>query len=153
MFAVVLRRIFLFSFLLSVAIQFIPYGRDHSNPPTRVEPQWDRPETRALAKQACFDCHSNETVWPWYSNVAPISWLVQRDVDEGRKSINFSEWHRPQKDADEVTKVIREGQMPQWYYIMLHPPAKLSVGERELLMLGLDDTVGGYELKTRRASE
>ena len=60
---------------LFLAIQFVPYGRDHSNPPVIGEPTWNSPETRALAVRACFDCHSNETVWPWYSNIAPVSWL------------------------------------------------------------------------------
>jgi hypothetical protein len=73
-------------------IQLVPYGRDHTNPPVVAEPAWDSPQTRALAVRACFDCHSNETVWPWYSNVAPASWLVQRDVDDGRRRLNWSEW-------------------------------------------------------------
>jgi hypothetical protein len=68
--------------LLAVA-QAIPYGRGHSNPPVTKEPAWDSSRTRELAKRACFDCHSNETTWPWYSNVAPESWLIQRDVDAG----------------------------------------------------------------------
>ena len=86
---VVLLSVCVAIFLL---IQLIPYGRDHTNPAVVAEPAWDLPETRALAVRACFDCHSNETIWPWYSNVAPISWLVQRDVDEGREKLNFSEW-------------------------------------------------------------
>ena len=57
-----------------VVMQLVPYGRDHSNPPVTAEPNWDSPETRALFKRACFDCHSNETVWPWYAYVAPFSW-------------------------------------------------------------------------------
>jgi Haem-binding domain len=76
-----------------------------------AEPAWDSPKTRALAVTACFDCHSNETAWPWYTNVAPMSWLTQRDVDEGRDALNFSEWDRPQ-DAEDVSEVIREGEMP-----------------------------------------
>ena len=59
-------------------IQLVPFGRDHTNPPVVQEPKWDSPATRELAKRACFDCHSNETVWPWYSNIAPVSWLVAR---------------------------------------------------------------------------
>jgi hypothetical protein len=78
-------------------IQLVPYGRDHDNPPVQSEPPWDSPDTRALARQACFDCHSNETEWPAYANIAPVSWLVQRDVDEGRAVLNFSEWQRPQE--------------------------------------------------------
>ena len=67
-----------------ILIQFVPFGRDHTNPPTSKEPAWDSPETKALIRRACFDCHSNETTWPWYSNVAPVSWLTQRDVNGGR---------------------------------------------------------------------
>ena len=84
----------LFGVLL--AIQLVPYGRGHRNPALRSEPPWDSPATRELARQACFDCHSNETQWPAYASIAPASWLVQHDVDEGRAALNFSEWQRPQ---------------------------------------------------------
>ena len=66
-------------------IQLVPYGRDHTNPPVTSEAHVGQSADAELAKRACFDCHSNETVWPWYSNVAPVSWLVQRDVDEGAR--------------------------------------------------------------------
>src|SRR5215831_3235209 len=82
-----------------VLIQLIPFGREHTNPPVTQEPAWDSPGTRELAKRACFDCHSNETVWPWYSRVAPVSWLTQRDVNGGRRHVNFSEWNKPQRHA------------------------------------------------------
>src|SRR5437763_16733491 len=75
-------------------MQIIPYGRTHSNPPTIREPDWDSPRTRELAVRACFDCHSNETRWPWYANVAPFSWVVQRDVESARDVVNFSAWDR-----------------------------------------------------------
>ena len=65
---------------LFVVMQAVPYGRDHTNPPVIVEPAWDSPRTRELAVRACFDCHSNETKWPSYSHVAPLSWVVQRHV-------------------------------------------------------------------------
>ena len=85
--------------LALVAIQLVPYGRAHTSPPVTQEPPWNRPETRALAVRACFDCHSNQTVWRWYSHIAPVSWLVQRDVDEGRRKLNYSEWDRGQREA------------------------------------------------------
>ena len=72
-------------------IQLVPYGRNHTNPPVGTEPNWISDQARAVTVRACYDCHSNETTWPWYSNVAPISWLIQRDVEEGRGIINFSE--------------------------------------------------------------
>jgi mono/diheme cytochrome c family protein len=124
------------------AIQLVPYGRDHTNPPVTREPTWDRPETRALAVRACFDCHSNETVWRWYSHIAPVSWLVQRDVDEGRRELNYSEWDRPQKEAHESAKSVRKNEMPPWFYEWPGTPARLSPAERAALIAGLEATFG-----------
>lgn len=106
-----------------------------------MEPAWDSPQTRQLAVRACFDCHSNETTWPWYSNVAPISWLTQRDVDEGRAELNFSEWNRPQK-TDDIVKSVQEGEMPPAIYYPTHPDANLPAGERQALIQGLTATFG-----------
>ena len=128
--------------LIFLAIQFVPYGRDHVNPPVGAEPSWDAPDTRALAKQACFDCHSNETEWPAYSRVAPVSWLVQHDVSEGRAALNFSEWQRPQEEATEAAKELLEGEMPPLIYGLMHAHARLSVAERERLAAGLEKTLG-----------
>lgn len=127
--------------VLFVLIQFVPYGRNHSNPPVIQEPAWDSPKTRELAKRACFDCHSNETVWPWYSNLAPVSWLVQNDTDEGRKRLNFSEWGRQEAEVDEIGEVVMEGEMPPAKYFPTHPEAQLSAAEREALARGLAITV------------
>jgi hypothetical protein len=82
--------------VLFALAQAVPYGRNHENPPVQAEPIWDSPRTRQLAKRACFDCHSNETTWPWYTNFAPFSWLAYNDVTGGRSALNFSEWNRPQ---------------------------------------------------------
>ncbi len=120
--------------ILLVAIQLVPYGRTHSNPPVVAEPAWDAPATRELARQACFDCHSNETQWPTYASVAPSSWLVQNDVDGGRAHLNFSEWQRPQRHAKDAADEVRNRAMPPWYYAMLHPPARLSDADRERLV-------------------
>src|SRR5512146_1782828 len=79
---------------LFVLSQAVPYGRNHSNPPVTAEPHWNTPATRSLAARACFDCHSNLTTWRWYSNIAPGSWLIQRDVEGGRSQFNFSEWNK-----------------------------------------------------------
>jgi hypothetical protein len=126
--------------LLLVA-QLVPYGRDHTNPPVVAEPLWDSAQTRELAVRACFDCHSNETVWPWYSNIAPMSWLVQRDVDEGREKLNFSEWDRPQ-EGDEAAETVREGSMPPRSYLLTHPDARLTDVEIAILTEGLAATFG-----------
>jgi hypothetical protein len=125
-----------------VAIQLVPYGRDHINPPVTGEPAWDSPQTRAFAKQACFDCHSNETEWPAYASIAPVSWLVQHDVDEGRAVLNFSEWTRPQKEAKEAAKEVREGEMPPTAYKLIHAHARLSAADLNRLAQGLAQTLG-----------
>lgn len=127
--------------VVAVLIQFIPV--DRTNPPVSAEPNWDSPQTRALAKDACFDCHSNETVWPLYAKIAPVSWLIARDVDEGRSELNFSEWGRGETDIDELEEVINEGEMPPWYYTVMHPEAKLSDSEKQQLIDGLYLTVRG----------
>lgn len=125
-----------------VLIQLVPYGRSHTNPPVVKEPNWDSPQTRALAKSACFDCHSNETVWPWYSNLAPVSWLVQSDVEEGRRYLNFSEWGRGEEgeegeEAEEWVGVIRNGEMPPAYFVLMHSEARLSDSQKQELIHGL----------------
>ena|SRR5215203_5031898 len=94
---------------LFVLIKVVPYGHDHRNPPVRAEPAWDSTRTRALAERACFACHGNTTAWPWYSNVAHVSWYVQHDVDEARRKLNFSEWDRPQREAGDAADAVREG--------------------------------------------
>jgi Haem-binding domain len=137
-----LRWILVGAALLLLAVQAVPYGRRHNNPPVRVEPRWDSAETRALAVRACFDCHSNETVWPWYSLVAPASWLTQRDVNKGRRKLNFSEWDRPQKEAHESGNTVRKGKMPPWLYKAVHPDAQLTAAEIQALIQGLQATLG-----------
>lgn len=123
---------------LVLVVQVVPYGRDHTNPPMVAEPSWNSSSTRALADRACFDCHSNQTRWPWYSHVAPMSWLVQDHVDEGRRKLNFSEWNRGDSEADEAAESVRDGEMPPRSYLLLHPEARLTPAEREQLARGLD---------------
>lgn len=124
-----------------VAIQFLPHGRLVSNPPVRVEPRWYSPETRELAARACFDCHSNETRYPWYSAVAPVSWLVRNHVADARRRLNFSEWDLPQREANDAANEVRKGDMPLKSYVWLHPTARLSPEETQLLIQGLRETV------------
>jgi len=128
--------------VLLVLAQAVPYGRNHSNPPVTKEPAWNSPATRDLAMRACGDCHSNLTAWPWYTNVAPISWLTQRDVDGGRSNLNFSEWDKPQDTSiGDIVEAIRGGGMPPWFYTPLHPHAKLSKAEKDELVAGLEKTL------------
>lgn len=125
-----------------VAVQLVPYGRDHTNPPSGKEPAWDSPRTRELAVRACFDCHSNETRWPWYANVAPASWLVQHHVDDGRRHLNFTAWDEPQRHAHEAAHEVEEGEMPMWSYLLLHGDADLSAEDKQALIRGLEATLG-----------
>jgi hypothetical protein len=127
---------------LFLLIQLIPYGKDYNNPPVVSEPNWDSQQTRELAKRACFDCHSNETLWPWYSKIAPVSWLVARDVYEGRQRLNFSDWQNSYlRDAGEIASVINEGEMPPFQYLPTHPSARLSTAEKTQLINGLESTL------------
>ncbi len=138
-----LRRL---RFLLSIGVvaflltQLVPYRV--TNPPTRSEPKWDSARTRQLAVAACFDCHSNETKWPWYSNIAPMSWLVQRDVDEGRQHLNFSTWSAGQGGGD-AADMLSSGKMPPFQYTIMHPEANLSDADKAAFIEGLTATFGG----------
>lgn len=138
---------------LLVAIQFIPTGVSTQNPPVLAEPAWDSAQTRALAERACFDCHSNETRWPPFERLAPVSWLTARDVAEGRRALNLSEWGLARtadddesehergeqgrgKSADDIWKVLRDGDMPPASYLLLHPDARLTPFEQQQLLEG-----------------
>ena len=122
---------------LFLAIQLLPYGRQHANPPVTAEPQWPDVKMRELAVRACFDCHSNQTEWPWYAQVAPLSWVVQNHVEEARARLNFSEWDRPQEGRGEAAEVVQEGEMPPGYYTLMHRAARLSSAEKSELARGL----------------
>ena len=120
---------------LGAAIQLIPVER--SNPPVSAEIEGPA-EVRRVLKASCYDCHSHETRWPWYSRVAPISWLVAHDVEEGRDRLNFSLWssyetRRQQRLAEDIWEEVAKGEMPLPIYLLAHPDARLSPGDREVL--------------------
>ena len=129
---------------LFLLIQLIPI-RPQPNPPVLAEPAWDSPGTRALAQRACFDCHSNETIWPAYSYVAPVSWLVVRDTLDGRRQLNFSAWGIAQSSGresrelspDKLRREIASGSMPPRIYLLTHPEARLNDAEKQQLIDGL----------------
>lgn len=141
-----IKRLILGAFLVGVvgflAIQLVPHGRDHTNPPVTGEPTWDSPATRAYAVTACFDCHSNQTEWPWYSNIAPMSWLIQHDVDEGRAALNWSAWGGSHGESASAESV-REGKMPPFTYLLAHPNASFSQTDKDAFISGLIATFGG----------
>ena len=137
-----LIRLVLVGAIVFVAIQLVPYGRAHDNPPVTQGVEWQGARTEQLFNDACADCHSNETEWPWYSNIAPVSWLVYRDVVEGREALNWSEWDREQEEAGEAAETVEEGEMPPRIFTITHPEARLSESEKAELALGLVETFG-----------
>jgi hypothetical protein len=137
-----LRTGLLILIALLLVIQLVPYGHDHSNPPVTRALKFDSPQTEQLASDACGACHSNLTSWPPDSNIAPFSWLIQNDVDGGRKIFNFSEWDRAsQPESGEISEVITSGEMPPLQYRLLHPSARLSDSEKAQLASGLTKSI------------
>ena len=127
---------------LGVAMQLVPYGHRHSNPIVTAEPDWDSAHTRDLFFRACGDCHSNDTRWPWYSHVAPVSWMLQQHVEEGRSKLNVSRWSMAMLDpASNAERQIRRGNMPLSSYLRGHPEARLTDAETADLIAGLKATV------------
>jgi hypothetical protein len=118
-----------------------------TNPPVRgdlVAPA----EIKSLLRRACYDCHSNETAWPWYGEVAPLSWVIHRDVDEGRRRLNFSDWADYAVDPDtasrklgEISKFVSNGEMAPRYYQILHPSARLTEQERNRLIHWIEQEI------------
>jgi hypothetical protein len=135
-----------------VLIQLVPGQR--VNPPVEADVAASAP-VRAVLRRACYDCHSNETVWPWYSRVAPVSWMLERDVREGRREVNFSTWNRYDaarrvKLARKIWKEVAEGDMPPWVYAVVHGPAKLT--EQDRVILRAWTTASGGEPRTASSS-
>ncbi len=131
----VVRRGLLGLVLACAAIQLVPVNR--SSPPVEAEVVAPA-NVRAVLRRACYDCHSNETAWPWYSRVAPVSWLVARDVREGRREVNFSDWgryapERKLKKLKECREQVAEGKMPPWFYVIAHRDAALSAEDQALV--------------------
>jgi cytochrome c551/c552 len=128
-------KIALGSLLAIAAIQVVTFAR--SNPPVTADIRAPE-EVKSILRRACYDCHSNETVWPWYSRVAPVSWLLQSDVTEGREELNFSEWEalppaRRSKLQRKCGEEVQGGDMPPWFYTPMHPRAALSGADEQIL--------------------
>jgi len=121
--------------VILIAIQFIPVNK--TNPPVTAE--LNAPvEIMSVIKKSCYDCHSNETEWPWYSFVAPVSWIVSGDVKDGRLHLNFSKWGKfSRKDIvkmkEGIWEEIERGKMPLGKYIFIHPEAELDQEEKDLI--------------------
>lgn len=124
-----------------VLLQLIPPGTinpDYAapgNPAVTYTVRWDSAQTEQLARTTCFDCHSNETRYPWYANIAPVSWLVNKDINEGRSEMNFSTGSG--LDGSDMARQIQRGDMPLPIYLPLHPDANLAEEQKQALMNGL----------------
>ncbi len=128
------------------AMQLIP-SYEKSNPSTDPKLEIQGPkEVVQIFKRSCYDCHSNKTRWPWYADVAPMKWVVRRDVIEGRKALNFSIWNsydeqKKKKLKKEIFRSV-ELAMPLPQYLWLHPEAKLSPKEKKLIQNWASDGKG-----------
>ncbi len=137
----VIRRVVLGLVVLGVAIQLYRPARTNpaADPANTLTATTAVPaDVAAVLKRSCYDCHSNETRWPWYSNVAPLSWGVIGHVTEARSHYNFSEWgtYTPAKRAtllENMCGEVREGGMPLLSYLLLHPDARLSDADRKAI--------------------
>jgi hypothetical protein len=141
-----MKKLFIFFVLVLLAIQFIPSGK----PVVKIENKMDLiknndlpPELASILKTSCYDCHSFEPKLPWYSNWAPVSWLVNRDVNKGIEEVNFSEWESLSKlkkaqKIDECIEVIQDGEMPLQIYTVMHKDAILSDAQKEAFVLWAD---------------
>ena len=128
--------------VLIIVLQLIPSGK----PEVISDNQYDLilnnqlPDSVShLLKAACYDCHSNETKYPWYAYVAPVSWLVSRDTRLGRAELNFSEWESlnkmdKAKFLGDISEEVEDGVMPMPIYILMHPEAKLTSSDRQMLV-------------------
>ena len=133
-----IKKILMGFIILFIGIQFVPV--DRSNPTGLEDPYvFSDRAIQKIVEKACFDCHSNETKWPWYSYIAPVSWSIEEHVRHGRKEVNFSIFEkyslkRKIKKFDEIVDEIEEDEMPLSDYLILHSEAELSVTEREKLL-------------------
>jgi cytochrome c551/c552 len=130
------RNIIITLALLAMFSQLIPINR--SNPPVTADLAATQ-ELKDIFVRACYDCHSNETIWPWYSRVAPVSWLVAIDVYEGRGHLNFSTWgeysiEKQDKLRKKIRESVSEGEMPPFQYLPVHPQAHLSEQDKAVIL-------------------
>ena len=139
------RTLAVTTLVVVVAIQLVPISRD--NPPVAGRLTAAPADVQATLRRACYNCHSHETIWPWYSYVAPVSWLVARDVHEGRRHLNFSDWSQYSssnrlKKLSGISEFVQEQEMPPWFYLPLHAEARLSPEDIMMLSMWADNSGG-----------
>ncbi|HSJ86800.1 MAG TPA: heme-binding domain-containing protein [Anaerolineales bacterium] len=127
--------------VLFLLMQLIPFGHNRTNPPVVSEPNWSSPQARALVKEHCFQCHSNETNWTWYSNIAPGSWLIAYDVIKGRQEFNFSDWNNHPGKLEKMVEAIQEGEMPPIQYWIVHPSSRMNEQQKQELIDALRSSI------------
>jgi hypothetical protein len=133
--AMTVKQLVLLTILIFFGIQFVPVER--TNPPIEASSVGSQP-VMDLFRRSCFDCHSNETVWPWYGKVAPFSWLVARDVNRGRDKLNFSTWNRlslrdQERLTAEIWKRVKSGDMPPAMYVLGNPEGQITTDHHRML--------------------
>ena len=146
-----MRTVLLLVIVLIVGAQFVPVTRD--NPPVAADFDGDA-AVKAVLKESCYNCHSNETTWPWYSRIAPVSWLVASDVSEAREKLNFSDWglmavENQAHASREMWKEVEKGEMPLTVYLLMHSEAELSEADKAVIR----DWAGGTAGQTTEPME
>jgi len=152
------RRLIVGFIVLIALIQFVP--TQHSNPPAADPVVFADPNAEAIARRACYDCHSNQTVWPWYAYIAPFSWYSVNHVAEGRAQLNFSdvtatltqaragdedgEQTSTAELAEESAETINKNEMPPSYYTLVHTDAILSAADKEALIAGINQALASH---------
>jgi hypothetical protein len=152
------RRLIVGFIVLIALIQFVP--TQHSNPPAADPVVFADPNAEAIARRACYDCHSNQTVWPWYAYIAPFSWYTINHVAEGRAQLNFSdvaatltqaragdedgEQTTVAELAEESAETINKNEMPPAYYTLIHTDAILSAADKATLIAGINQALANH---------
>jgi len=135
----IVKLVLLVIILIFAAIQFIPHDKPEVIAANENDLIYNNqlPEHISVSlKESCYDCHSNETIYPWYSYVAPVSWLVVRDIKQGRDHLNFSHWESQSKiekakNLDNIIDEVTDENMPLPIYTIMHAKAKLSADDRK----------------------
>ena len=142
-----IKRLLVLIVVLLVVIQFVPVKAPSNNINTSndlVSVEKLDGDVSVILKSSCYDCHSSQTHYPWYSHMAPVSWLVANDVKEGRAKLNFSDWklnnkRRKIRQLEDIKEQVQQGEMPMGIYTVIHKKAKLTESQKQLLVKWTDD--------------
>ncbi len=143
-----IKRIGVTTVILLVVVQFIPVNRNNPrvNPSRTIYASLPMPaEVKSVFERSCKNCHSDQTSWPWYSYVAPVSWVVAHDVHQARKAMNLSEWgsyssNKKTNKLEEICEQLNNGEMPDRKYALLHRRARPTAKERDIVCQWTDDS-------------